>query len=418
MGKVYVASLEAFIFAPSCSNSLAMNFRRATTADLPRLVEIHTSAFPDPRGYDARSTNLTHNAFGDLDDLRVVEMNGTLVAHAFLFPLEAWFGGARVRIGGVASVGVAPEARGSGVGSRLLEHLHDEARARGDAITILHAFRQAFYARHGYAPASPTRRLEISPHAIPREWQKTRARAMRGDDRAAIEALYDAAGARVTGWLARRPRAWDRRLLDERRRWLVVEQAGKLAGYVAWTVWQEQAHAETTMVVHELVAADDEARRALFGAIGAQRDQVEEVCLDVAADDPIDRALVDADRARHGTDDVEHTLGALVGGPMVRLLDVARALEARGYHGDGALSFDIDGNMFSLAVERGHGRAGRSGDGPKLTLSPEALAAITYGALLPSDAARLGWLRADSPATLALADSVLALPPYFALDPF
>jgi predicted acetyltransferase len=154
---------------------------------------------------------------------------------------------------------------------------------------------------------------------------------------------------------------------------------------------------------------------------------VQEVYSDVAADDPIDRALVDADRARHGTDDLEHSLGTLVGGPMVRLLDIARAFEARGYSRGGQavgggrreLSFDIDGDVFGLAVEHGRGHAvTTTRDLPRLTLSQPALAAILYGALLPSDAARLGWLAADHADALTLADELLALPPYFALDPF
>jgi hypothetical protein len=47
-----------------------------------------------------------------------------------------------------------------------------------------------------------------------------------------------------------------------------------------------------------------------------------------------------------------------------------------------------------------------------------ALAAIAFGALAPSDAARLGWVRARDQAALALADEAFALAPYFAIDRF
>ena len=89
------------------------SFRPATEDDLERLVEIHLGAFPDPRSNEARLRNFARNPLGTLSDLWVLVEGGVLVAHAFLFPLEAWFGGRRVAVGGIATVGVAPEARSS-----------------------------------------------------------------------------------------------------------------------------------------------------------------------------------------------------------------------------------------------------------------------------------------------------------------
>jgi predicted acetyltransferase len=387
-------------------------FRRATEDDLERLVTIHTSAFPDPRSFEARERNFTKNRFGALHDLRVAVRDGEIVAHAFLFAFEVGFGGARVRAGGIASVGVAPEARGSGVGAALLAHLHDEANARGDALTILFAFRQGFYARHGYAAATPTRRLVFSPASIPRAWGGA-VRAAAGD-RAAIAAAYDRALARTTGWLARDERAWEPLLLDERRSWIVAERNGAVSGYVAWSLAQSEAHAKTTLHVREIVADDEASKRALFAAIGAQRDQISECTLTIADDDPILFALSDADRARFGTADAEHVLGEIHAGPMVRVVDVRRAISARAYRADGELTF---GCGETVSVRVASGRASFGGSGPTIRLDRATLGAILYGALRPSDAAHLGLLDADA-STVLLADRIVALAPYFALDPF
>lgn len=399
----------------------ALSFRRAREDDLDRLVEIHANAFPDPRSFDARARNFMANRFGALDELRVVEQRGVIVAHAFLFAFEIGFGGERVHSAGIASVGVAPEARGTGVAGALLEHLHTEANARGDAIAVLFPFRQGFYARHGYAPATATRRLVLSPHAVPRAWRADAVRAAVGEDRAAITDAYDRGLRRHTGWLGRDARAWEALIVDERTRWLVAARAdGTVAGYVAWSLDQSEAHAMTTMLVRELIADDEPTRRALLGAIGAQRDQVHEVAMDVEADDPIDVAFVDADRMRFGSDSAEHVLGEILGGPMVRLVDVGRALGARGYSVDGELRFVVDGvtDALGLRVKDGRGQLGASASAPTVHLAPDTLAAVLYGALRPSDAARLGLLQTDAPHTLGVADRVLALPPYFALDPF
>ena len=401
--------------------ALGMHFRRAEDADIERLIEIHASAFPDPRLAGARRTNFMFNSFGDLDDLHVGELEGVVVAHAFLFPLALGFGGRRVRAGGIATVGVAPEARGTGVATGLLDHLHAQSRLRGDAITVLYAFRQSFYARHGYAPASASKRLYFSPRAVPAAWRESgKVRAATGEDSGAIIACYERAVSRGTGLIVRPQRFWESRLCQEKRRWFVALSASsEVTGYLVWTASQSEAHAKTTLVVHDLVADDDVTKRVLYGLIGAQRDQIAEVEIDVDDRDPIDRMLEDPDQLRFGTETVEHVIGEIVGGPMVRIDDPARALVARGYLADGAIDLAIDGGEARrLEIQGGVGRVAAPGAGPVLRLHGNALAQTLYGALAPSDAAHLGLASADDASTLALADSLLALPPYFALDPF
>jgi predicted acetyltransferase len=242
---------------------------------------------------------------------------------------------------------------------------------------------------------------------------------VREGDRDGIVHGYTRAAAASHGWLARPEALWDRAFADERRTWLVAHRGKRAVGHVAWSLAQSEAHAETRLRVHELVADDDEARRALLGAVGAQRDQVSVVELDVDAADPIDRALLDADRGRSGTESLEHPLGELAGGPMLRLVDVARAVAARRYPQDGALDVVIDGRpALHVAIVRGRAKvtvADRARS--PLVVTRTALGAILYGGLSPSDAARIGWARADE-ATLGRADALLATRPFFSLDPF
>ncbi|HEY8042401.1 MAG TPA: GNAT family N-acetyltransferase [Polyangiaceae bacterium] len=396
---------------------MAVSFRSARADDVERLIDIHAGAFPDPRDREARSRNFGHNRLGTLDDLWLLREGDTTLAHAFLFPLEAWFGGVSVRVGGVATVGVAAEARGRGLGSRLVEHLHEVARRRGDALTLLYPFRQGFYGRLGYAPTSAYRRLRFHPAAVP--WKPVlRSRPATGGDRAALGACWAAAGARHTGVLARTERAWDARLLDERRTWIVVEGDAGVEGYVVWTVAQTEPHAETRLFVRELVARTVAAERSLWAVVGAQRDQISEVRADVAADDPLDRALVDADRARFGDAEVEHTIGEVASGPMVRVVDAARALEARGWLAEGSLRLELDGATVELSVAAGRATVSAAEGQVDVKLDARALAAVAFGALPPSQAERLGWLSARDARALARADALFALPPYFSPDPF
>ena len=404
----------------------ALSFRHAREEDLDRLIEVHQSAFPDARRHDARRTSLLTPGFGSFDDLQIAEKNGRIVAHAFLYPLKTWFGGAPVRVGAIASVGVAPEARGQKIASALLDHLHVLSRQRGDAFAMLYAFRQGFYHRHGYGAVSPSRRLVVSPRAVPRAWvgdaSRHEVRRATAEDRDEVVRVYQSVAARSTGFIGRSERLWERRFIDERREWFVVGAPGKVTGYAVWKLRQSEAHAMIRLVVEELVAEDDRTRRLLFGVIGAQRDQVTEFEIAVADDDVIGRAFIDADLAGFGTSDVEHPLGVIASGPVVRIHEPAVALEARGYVGDGSLSIDVAGAArVLLTVESGRGKARLLEDGEApadLAVDARTLSSILYGSLLPSGAARLGCLEARDASALARADALLALPSFFALDSF
>ncbi|MFO0671861.1 MAG: GNAT family N-acetyltransferase [Polyangiaceae bacterium] len=374
----------------------ALRVRPATEDDLDRLVAIHVAAFPDDRGAEARRRNFTANAFSGpgLRDLRVgVAPSGEIVAHAFLFQFGAFFAGHLVQTAGIASVGVAPEARGRGVATALLGALHEEAAARGDAIALLYPFRAAFYRRLGYAPVTPLARLTFSPRAIPASWHAPRSfRAARGDDLPALVDVYLAHARRTTGLLQRPASLWERKLLNERRHVIVLPRddarGGPLDGYVTFRHAQREPHAATDLEVDEIVAIDDAARRALLAALAAQRDQVREIHLIVPSADPLLLALEDADRAREGTESVEHPLGVLAAGPMVKILDVPRALAARGV--TGALPVPIPAGV---------------------------LAALAFGGVRAIDAVRLGWLDSTDKDAAAL-DACLALPPFEVVDPF
>lgn len=397
-----------------------LEFRTATQQDLDRVITIHGSAFPDPRLEPERRRNFLANPLGTIDDLWLAIDRGEIVGHAFLFRTEAFFGGRPVPIAAIASVGVAPEARGRGVASGLLDHLHREAASRGAAIALLHAFRHAFYARHGYAPVSTSARWAFAPESVPDAWLRAfraaDARSPRGGETAALEALYERAALAKTGWI-RRPRAlWDAKWLDERNHVVVVGPPDAPRGYASFVYDQVEGHARTSIAVEEIVAIDAEARRILFGFFAAQRDQVTEVELELDVDDPFAFALVDPDRRRHGTARVEHAVGTITTGPMVRILDLDRALRARGYLydtrsrarlGDRSLSLKAAGGV--VAIEETNA--------VEVEIDAALVASVLFGALSPSAAAAIDGARGAASA-LANADALLGLPRFSAIDRF
>jgi predicted acetyltransferase len=401
--------------------STSLSFRPARLADLERLVTIHASAFPDPRGMSERRTNFTHNVRGRLTDLIVAHDENEIVAHGFLFRSAGFFGGLEAQVGSIASVGVAAEARGRGIGNALMGELHRLSCARGDALTLLYPFRAAFYAPLGYGPVTSFRRLAIAPGSIPRDWihsdKKAVVRAMQPKDRASIEALYETVARAKTGQMRRTSALWDRFFLDERRAWFVAAHDQKVVGYVTWSTLQVEEHARTSLRVHEITAHDDVTKRRLFGLIGAQRDQVTSVFLEADGKDPIDLALLDPDAHVFGTLALEHPFGEVATGPVVRIHDPKKAIEARGFTNDGRAILKIEKNApIEIRVEAGRAKVRATRERPEITLDRRCLASLLYGAILPSDASAIALCTIHRNA--AELDRLFALPPFFAMDPF
>lgn len=393
------------------------NFRQAEERDRDRLIELEGIGYPSEASHAERERAIFSNPYGGLRDFFVGELGGDVVCQAFLFRLTTYYGGQPVKTGGIASVAVAPEARGQGVATALMAHLHEVAARRRMPLTMLYAFRQGFYTRLGYAPASSRRRLSIDPRSIPRAWADgPRVRRGVGADRRTIERLY-LESARAMSGVHDRPRAlWDLRFARASRIILVTD-----GGYVMFELRQEVLHAETVLVVHELVARTPAARRVLLAALGRMRDQVTTIELEVADDDPLELALVDPDGERFGDDDVEHDLGRIVGGPLVRIGDPELALGARGYRADGAFTIELPDRRLGVRVAKGRAvarevPAGRA-RGPILSTTPATLGALLYGGLGVEEAVALGLAELD-PKARARLDSILRLPPVLPLDPF
>jgi len=411
---------------PRTTNHAAL-VRTAREDDLDRLVSIHSAAFPDARGREARRRNFAENVRGSLGDLFVAERDGALVGHAFLFRMSTWIGGVELPIGGIASVGVAPEWRGSGVGRGLIHALHDELRARGTGLSLLYPFRHSFYRRLGYGTVAEVKRLRVPPSALPGREVLGEVRGASPDDWLAMRRCYERLAARSTGLLARREAVWRAALSPEGRQIVVVAGArGELSGYAIYAYMSAPDGLAQELDVLELVAETDVARLALLGFFRRQRDQAPYVRLLLDARDPL--ALF-CDEPRAPTTDTIRSLVAVAGelgaGAMLRIVDLRAALAARGYAADGELTLRIVDAELSLGATTGTlrvsgGRAvfGPERHGPRLTVDASTFAQIYAGAVSATDAARYGRAETSDAETLRLADRLFAVAPFFTLDTF
>jgi predicted acetyltransferase len=402
--------------------------RPARQSDLEQLAEIHACAYPEPGGHEHHARCLTHNSFGGLDRVRVAEKNGEIAACAALYSLELWLGGRRVPTGGIGSLAVAPEVRRQGVSRALLEELHKEIESEQGAFALLYPFEQRFYARRGYAAVSPLLTLKIASEAIdtaPSFGAGAEAFSMVRLEGPRVEearALYDAMAERTSGRVVRSQSRWMKLFGREDRHWMgAASREGKLGGYVSFSYEGGPMSRDQTLVVEELTSGGGAATQALFRALGRQRDQIADIQITVPWQDPLVLVFEDAAGARRGPDGVSHPLGTVSAGPMVRMIDVRRALSLRGYAADGDLTFVYtDGGLresVRLTVHGGTARTLEGGVSPEIELSRGTLGSIVACGMRPTEAAELGLLRASAQA-LEAAEQMFSGPRFQCFDPF
>lgn len=399
--------------------------RIAATDDVPRLAHIHAQAYPVPRPHEFRERRFTHNALGPMSNAWVVEEDtcGDVVAHGFVHNARIRFGDSWVRCGAVASIGVAHEARGRGVASMLLERLHAVSRERGDALTVLYGFREGFYARYGYGRVSSYRRLSFSPRGVTKS-------ALSGNPyhlRAAGEADADAMHAVYTqhahtGHLERTTALWRERLAGAFTTLAIVH--GELGGWVTYVLEQSEPHARTVAHVTDFQWRDVASRARLVEHLAALRDQVTHIEIDVAHDDPLDVVLLDGDVHTPGTHAVEHPLGVVAAGPMVRMASVA-SLCARRYAADGAVGIALRdapsgavSERWRLVVSDGAASLDEQSCEHVIALDACTLARVAFGGVPLRWALACGLAEASSGHAEQLAASMFAIAPYFSYDAF
>ena len=250
-----------------------------------------------------------------------------------------------VRADGVTAVSVAATHRRRGLLRSMLTDSLDEAKGRGDAVSILIAAEWPIYGRFGYAPAVQGARYVLNPRkslgiagADPGS-----VRPCAPDELRKIAPAVFAAARRVRPGQISRPHPWwDRRLGVDgwhlpsggRFTWFVHEGPDGPDGLLSWRQTRdfELVGPLGAITVGEFVSASDEAYRDLWGYL-CSLDVIEAVTVDVRpVDEPV-RLMLGDGRALH-TDVVYDFV-------WLRLLDVPAALSGRGYAVPGDLVLEV-----------------------------------------------------------------------------
>ncbi|WP_458247946.1 GNAT family N-acetyltransferase [Streptomyces sp. MAI_2237] len=338
---------------------------------------------------------------------------GTAASYSFELTLP---GQNLVPAPGVTAVGVLPSHRRQGVLSAMMRHQLTDLRARGDFLSVLLASEALIYRRFGYGPATYTQRLTVPRHraalAHPRAGGAAGAPATgsvevlrRAECGEILEQVYDRYRRAQPGALSRPHRWWALRAgqppIAPKPRYIAVhrDSDGVPDGYASYSV------DSGTLTVDETITADDAVFTALARFVLGHDLVTQVVFKHVPPGHPLRWQLTDF-RAGQESDHTDWL--------WVRLLDVPRALTARGWFTDGELVLEVDDpflgerHRYLLSVRDGKADCVPTGRAPDLSLDIGDLGSVYLGGTAPSTLVRAGHVRAHHRSAAALADAFFA----------
>ena len=390
-----------------------MEIRPTTDQDLGVFVDtLHTAfgRFPETPAEDGGG--VWWSAFEMERSLLALAEDGRPVGTAGAYSFELTLPGeCLLPVGGVTAVGVLPSHRRRGVLSAMMRHQLTELRARGELLSVLLASEALIYRRFGYGPATYTQRL-----TVPRRQGALAVPPAGPADGGAVELMRRSACVDVLEDVYDRYRRAQPGALSRPHRWWAVgagqppvspaarhvavhrDADGVPDGYASYALDDSG-----TLTVDETVAVDDAVFTELVRFV-LGHDLVTEVVLKhFPPGHPLRWQFADF-RAGRVSGDTDWL--------WVRLLDVPRALTARGWFTDGELVLDVgdpflgEHSRYRLTVRDGKADCAPTDQEPDLSMDVRDLGSIYLGGTAPSTLVRAGHIQAHHPGAAALADTL------------
>jgi predicted acetyltransferase len=307
---------------------------------------------------------------------------------------------------------VLPSHRRQGVLTAMMRHQLAEFRARGEFLAVRLASEATIYGRFGYGPATYTGRLTVPRRqaelAVPRAGEAADTGSVevlrRTECGELLEEVYDRYRRAQPGALSRPHRWWALRAgqppISPAPRYVAVHRdaAGVPDGYASYSLGEHE-----TLTVDETIATGSAAFTALARFLLGHDLVGKVVFRHVPPQHPLRWQLADF-RAGEAGGDTDWL--------WVRLLDVPRALTARGWFTDGELVLDVEDPFLAergrwlLTVSEGKADCVPTDRAPDLSLDIRDLGSVYLGGTAPSTLVRAGHIRAHHPDAAPLADAL------------
>ncbi|GAA2852477.1 hypothetical protein GCM10010517_10160 [Streptosporangium fragile] len=329
--------------------------------------------------FDSRRRAFGPIPAGDLDDWRA-QVVPTLAAGRYLGVVDGprlvatsrindftqWWHGRPISMGGVASVTVAPEERGRGVGRMIMNATIDRCAALGHPVSALYPATTRIYRSLGWEHAGAMHRATLPAEALRaiRPTEQVKIRRMGPDDVAEVLSVIGRthAAARASGPLCRSEETW--------RLWLAEEDDFLYLADDGFVIYRWDGR---DIAVDTLLAGSEATARTLWSLVGSSSSVAESVHAVVAPDDPVLWLI-----GERSHDLVKQTRW------MFRVVDLPAAVAGRGFPANVTLDAVVrvddpqrpgNSGLWHLSVAGGVGAA-RPAEGVR-----DAVPAFTAGGL-------------------------------------
>jgi predicted acetyltransferase len=347
-----------------------------------------------------------------------------VVGGGSVFSFEVTVPGATaVPAAGVTWVGIMPTHRRQGALRKMMLAMLDQARDRHEPLAVLWASEGSIYQRFGYGMATLATSIEMERDRailIPPTPPTGRVRLVDVDEaKALFRPIFEHNRTRIPGFYSRSDTWWDIEVLADfkwarrgfdRKFYAVHESdAGQPDAYAMYRVKQEWANSVpgSELGVQEVMALDGEALREMWRFLLGV-DLIKRITSRSGSrNEPLMLMTAEPRRVNVRVRD----------GMWLRILDVADALQRRGYSADGTVALEVRdeflpdaGGRFRLTTNAGKGTVERTADAADIALDASDLGALYLGGFTFLDLARAGRTRELTSGARARADAMLYSP--------
>lgn len=348
------------------------------------------------------------------EHLRVARRGGRVIGGLGVYRMGQFWGGRAVPLGGVAGVGIAPDARGAGLAREMMARTLRELAADGVPLAALYASTASLYRGVGFGQAGVKIVYEAPLASLPRGEHELACTPVDPKGHARFAPAYDGRARRWNGHLERSEAIW-RRIVEPHDLQTLAYVVGRPDDPSAYVVYAQRS----TAGIHYEVGVRDWAwstradAQRLVALLSDLRSLADTLVWNGVGADPF-VSLLPEQTARVRS--MERW--------MLRIVDVPAALQARGYPPiDAELHLRVVDDLLPenagpwiLQIARGVGRVTRGGRG-ELAIDADALAALYAGFESPQALRARSALRSED-GVLAAVSAAFAGPEPWLCDHF
>ncbi|MCX7594737.1 MAG: GNAT family N-acetyltransferase, partial [Fischerella sp.] len=333
-----------------------------------------------------------------VENFRILHQQGQIAGGLAIIPMGQWWGSQPVPMGGIAAVGIAPEYRGTGAAIAMMQHTLKELHAQGVPISVLFPATQRLYRKAGYEQAGNFCAWEIACDTIQTGEQLLPVVRV-PFTLEVFSKLYQQQAKFNNGNLDRHQAIWERIIQPDEKEVIYIYLIGSKnqpEGYIIFS--QHRMEDSSVLRIKDWVILTTAAAQSFWSFIASHRSQIDKVRWRSSTIDFLTLLLPEQ------TAKIKSTMRW-----MLRVIDVVKALEKRGYPPEiqAELHLKIQDDLlaenngrFILSVANGHGEVKSGGKG-ELHLDIKGLAPLYTGLFTPQQLQLAGKLDATEAALWA-----------------